>query len=379
MADLKFVDQHNMVAYLEKSDDDTEFHPIVDFLSSCLINYALTQIHAIVDSKVVVILESSVRSDLLFDDEDGTPTQTRCKRVLEQPNEPPLSKGHTSGSGVRRMEHTFELKNTVPPTPHDLPLTEGYTPGSDEEPSLDIEDSPKQERMVDKLDKDENVNLFSEQGEVHETAKPLNDDDATLAETLLNIKRSTTKDKRKDKREEDVDKGDQTQDIDWNDPKVLRYHALQNRVFSNAEVRKNMCTYLKNRGGYKQSYFKGMKYEDIRPIFERKQKLDEQTEEEVEAQVDSDQEVGGMKLYMRIVPDEEIAIDAIPLSTKPSVIAEYKIVKEGKIRIEAIGLLRSCIDGWHNSSIKRGASPLDLTTGGGPLLFGGGEHAGGSH
>ncbi|GJX99956.1 hypothetical protein Tco_0356975 [Tanacetum coccineum] len=70
---------------------------IVDFLSTCLINYALTvsptiyasyieqfwntatsktvnsvkQIHAIVDGKAVVISESSVRNDLLFDDEDG--------------------------------------------------------------------------------------------------------------------------------------------------------------------------------------------------------------------------------------------------------------------------------------------------------------------
>ncbi|GKA21311.1 hypothetical protein Tco_0701300, partial [Tanacetum coccineum] len=30
-----------------------------------------------------------------------------------------------------------------------------------------------------------------------------------------------------------------------------------------------MCMYLKNQRGYKQSYFKGMSYEDIRPIFER--------------------------------------------------------------------------------------------------------------
>ncbi|GJZ07234.1 hypothetical protein Tco_0541027 [Tanacetum coccineum] len=97
MADLKFVDQHNMVAYLEKSDENAEFHQIVDFLSTCSINYALIvsptiyasyieqfwntatsktinyvkQIHAIIDGKAVVISESSVRSDLLFDDEDG--------------------------------------------------------------------------------------------------------------------------------------------------------------------------------------------------------------------------------------------------------------------------------------------------------------------
>ncbi|GJR99165.1 hypothetical protein Tco_0315674 [Tanacetum coccineum] len=70
---------------------------IVDLLSTCLINYALTvsptiyasyieqfwntatsktvnsvkKIHAIVDGKAVVITNSSVRNDLLFDDEDG--------------------------------------------------------------------------------------------------------------------------------------------------------------------------------------------------------------------------------------------------------------------------------------------------------------------
>ncbi|GKB75672.1 hypothetical protein Tco_0942567 [Tanacetum coccineum] len=57
--------------------------------------------------------------------------------------------------------------------------------------------------------------------------------------------------------------------INWNDPDVLRYHAVQNRPFSKAEVRKNMCTHLKNQGGYKMCQFKGMRYEDIRPIFER--------------------------------------------------------------------------------------------------------------
>ncbi|GJX47757.1 hypothetical protein Tco_0272947 [Tanacetum coccineum] len=51
-----------MVAYLEKSDENAEFHQRVDFLSTCSINYALT---------AVVISESSVRNDLLFDDEDG--------------------------------------------------------------------------------------------------------------------------------------------------------------------------------------------------------------------------------------------------------------------------------------------------------------------
>ncbi|GJR39159.1 hypothetical protein Tco_1214843 [Tanacetum coccineum] len=101
MASLMFVDQHNMVACLEKSEENTEFHQIVDFLSTCSINYALTisltiyasyieqfwntatsktvnfvkQIHAIVNDRAVVISKSSVRNDLLFDDEDEPLTE----------------------------------------------------------------------------------------------------------------------------------------------------------------------------------------------------------------------------------------------------------------------------------------------------------------
>ncbi|GJT93635.1 hypothetical protein Tco_1082480 [Tanacetum coccineum] len=62
----------------------------------------------------------------------GVPAHTRSERVLEKPNEPPLSEGHTSRSGEGSMEYHFELTDNVPPTPHDLPLSGGNTPGSDE-------------------------------------------------------------------------------------------------------------------------------------------------------------------------------------------------------------------------------------------------------
>ncbi|GJW28347.1 putative ribonuclease H-like domain-containing protein [Tanacetum coccineum] len=68
---LKFVDQHNMVACLEKSEGNANFHEIVDFLSASSLHYALTLIHATVDGKTIVISESSVRSDLHFNDKDG--------------------------------------------------------------------------------------------------------------------------------------------------------------------------------------------------------------------------------------------------------------------------------------------------------------------
>ncbi|GKC28316.1 hypothetical protein Tco_1035610 [Tanacetum coccineum] len=42
MADLALVKQHNMVAYLEKTEENVEFHHILDFLTSSSINFAFT-------------------------------------------------------------------------------------------------------------------------------------------------------------------------------------------------------------------------------------------------------------------------------------------------------------------------------------------------
>ncbi|GJZ45402.1 putative ribonuclease H-like domain-containing protein, partial [Tanacetum coccineum] len=96
MANLEVVDQHNMVACLEKTKGNSDFHEIVDFLASSSIHHALTvsptiytsyieqfwntassqtvndlkQIDATVDSKAVVVTEASIRSSLLFNDAD---------------------------------------------------------------------------------------------------------------------------------------------------------------------------------------------------------------------------------------------------------------------------------------------------------------------
>ncbi|GJU06140.1 hypothetical protein Tco_1122570 [Tanacetum coccineum] len=49
------------------------------------------------------------------------------------------------------------------------------------------------------------------------------------------------------------------------------------------------------------------------------------------SKVDDDQEAAKIKELMKIVPDEEeVAINAIPLATKPSTIVDWKIHKEGK-------------------------------------------------
>ncbi|GKE73658.1 hypothetical protein Tco_1535699, partial [Tanacetum coccineum] len=62
---------------------------------------------------------------------------------------------------------------------------------------------------------------------------------------------------------------------------------------------------------------------------------DELEQEKAKKQkIDDDQEEAKMKELMEVIYDEEgVAIDAIPLSTKPPSIVDYKIIKEGNIDI----------------------------------------------
>ncbi|GJZ86081.1 hypothetical protein Tco_0657691 [Tanacetum coccineum] len=97
MAILESCPKHNMVAYMENTDGNTEFYEIISFLTRSSIHYALTvspvvsttfveqfwmsvkskiinnvrYITAKVVGKPVSISEASIRSDLLFNDADG--------------------------------------------------------------------------------------------------------------------------------------------------------------------------------------------------------------------------------------------------------------------------------------------------------------------
>ncbi|GKC83304.1 hypothetical protein Tco_1139021 [Tanacetum coccineum] len=50
---------------------------------------------------------------------------------------------------------------------------------------------------------------------------------------------------------------------------MIRYQALKKKPVTIAQATKNMKIYLKNMAGYKMTNFKGMRYEQIRPIFEK--------------------------------------------------------------------------------------------------------------
>ncbi|GKA73316.1 hypothetical protein Tco_0779532 [Tanacetum coccineum] len=49
--------------------------------------------------------------------------------------------------------------------------------------------------------------------------------------------------------------------------------------------------------------------------------------------IDDDQEEDEMKKHIEIIIDEEeIAVDAIPIATKPPIIVDWKIISEGKMK-----------------------------------------------
>ncbi|GJZ43150.1 hypothetical protein Tco_0590405 [Tanacetum coccineum] len=76
---------------------------------------------------------------------------------------------------------------------------------------------------------------------------------------------------------EKLDEREETDNIDWNtvaeqvqerqSDTIKRYQTLKKKPVSVAQARKNMMIYLKNMAGYKMGYFKGMSYDEIRPIF----------------------------------------------------------------------------------------------------------------
>ncbi|GJX88074.1 hypothetical protein Tco_0340088 [Tanacetum coccineum] len=169
-----------------------------------------------------------------------------------------------------------------------------------------------------------------------------------------------------------------TKQIDWNDPSVIRYHTQKMKPKTVAQARKNMIKYLKNQGNYKISDFKGMSYNEIRPIFEKvwdfnqhiepmdmehgseKMKSPEKIEEEEEVdtqkkmkevvkesgakrkkslprkrrtvkrqKLEEDAEKEKLKGFLDIIPREDVAEDVESLFTKGDFSSKnYKVLSE---------------------------------------------------
>nr|GEX15722.1 hypothetical protein [Tanacetum cinerariifolium] len=120
---------------------------------------------------------------------------------------------------------------------------------------------------------------------------------------------------------------DHVQRKEKEDNVVMRYQALKRKPQTEAQARKNMI-YLRNMAGFKMDYFKGMKYDDIRPIFVKyfnynlaflentKEQMEEEDNRALKRANESkaekaakkqklNEEVAELKRHIQIVPNDE--------------------------------------------------------------------------
>ncbi|GKB98220.1 hypothetical protein Tco_0984357 [Tanacetum coccineum] len=137
--------------------------------------------------------------------------------------------------------------------------------------------------------------------------------------------------------------------IDWNDPSVIRYHALNMKPKTIAQARRNMVKYLKNQGNYKIKHgsermksHEKIEEEDVdtqkemtevskESIAKRKKYLPRKsTRSTVKRQkMELDDEKEDLKGYLDIVPREDVAEDVESLSTKGDGSSKnYKVLSE---------------------------------------------------
>nr|GFA76137.1 hypothetical protein [Tanacetum cinerariifolium] len=284
------------------------------------------------------------------------------------------------------------------------------------ESSNDIEDVFNQERMIDDLDKDEGIELVVDQGrmiddldkdegielvvdqaeiyhlDLDHPSKVLSmqEDDSEVQEVVkvvttaklitevvtaatsqvsaanATISAAKLKYARKLHKEINKDHEEINKDIDWdaainhvkqkskeNPQYIKRYQVMKKRPQTESEARKNMMIYLNNTVGYKLYFFKGMSYDEIRPIFQARfdanmrfllksgVEMEEEDREvlksinETPAQKaakrrklnEEAQEVEDLKKHLEVANhvDDDVFTEATPLARKVPVV-DYQIV-----------------------------------------------------
>nr|GEV78532.1 hypothetical protein [Tanacetum cinerariifolium] len=99
-----------------------------------------------------------------------------------------------------------------------------------DEPVMEKEESSKQGKTIVDIDADVEINLEKVQAEAYNL---------------------------------DLDQIERLTDV------VMKYQALKRKPLTEAQARRNMIVYLKNIAGYKMNYFKGISYDEIRPLFKK--------------------------------------------------------------------------------------------------------------
>nr|GEZ99815.1 hypothetical protein [Tanacetum cinerariifolium] len=225
------------------------------------------------------------------------------------------------------------------------------------ESSDDKENVFNQGRIIVDMDQDERIELVlsmqEDDTEVQEAVEIV-----TTAKLMTEVVTAAATQEEINKEHEEAYKN-----IDWNaaldhvhskEPQYIkRYHGIKKKPQTESEARKNTIFYLKNTEGYKMDFFKGMKYDEILPIFQAKFDANmrflfkSREEMEVEDQEiiksinetptqkaakrrklgEEAQETKDLRKRLEIVKDEDddVFVEATPLAQKVPVV-DYQIV-----------------------------------------------------
>nr|GEV55999.1 hypothetical protein [Tanacetum cinerariifolium] len=304
-----------------------------------------TQIHAKVNGKTIVITKSSVKRDLQFNDEDvfndeyDTPFHTKKVFANMRRKGKDFSRRVTPLFETMLIQHQAEMgeDETIHEERGDIVEKAATTAASLDAECQDtiLGDRPAQTRF-DRLFKqsyelpllrvntlrsgDDRFGNYSSKEESKEVGKE------------EKVKNSTT--------QEDVIQNDaEIQGRYGHDTKInttstsitpAKPVTTVSALITTASVFVSAAEPMKVRAEGSKTRAEGSSKragEELESDKSKKKKLDEK----VEAKVDNDQEEAEMKMYMKIVSDDEVATNAIPLATKPPIIVDWKIIKEGKI------------------------------------------------
>nr|GEV17536.1 ribonuclease H-like domain-containing protein [Tanacetum cinerariifolium] len=206
---------------------------------------------------------------------------------------------------------------------------------------------------MDLLDDEE---VFAESVDVAKQAKEIvvdKDiiDDITLDKALMEIKSAKPNiDKvvTQEPEQERLEAEEQEQLTDAKKPKLFmeflekrgkffaakRAEEKRNRPPKKSQQRSIMCTYLKKHGRIQAQQFEEQSSKKVEAKITHKEsskragdKLEQETAKK--QKIVDDKETTNQKQLVKIIPEEDIAIDIIPLAVKTSII-DWKIYKEGK-------------------------------------------------
>ncbi|GJW26420.1 zinc finger, CCHC-type containing protein [Tanacetum coccineum] len=294
-----------------------------------------------------------------------TTTRPKARGVVVQ--EPSEFKIKTSSPQVSQPSKTKDKGKEIMIEP-EVPLKRKDQVALDEEMARNLEAQLQaklieEEKMARKKEEEANIALI----ESWENTQAMMEADRLLAERLQTREQEDLTDKEKAKLfMEFIEKRRKHF-------AALRAKEKRNRPPTKAQKRNQMSIYIKHMGGYKHNQLNGRSYDEIQKLFDKEMKRvnffvamnsealeisgkkdkssskkaeiaqdssakrvgdklesdkskKQKTDENKEVEVDNEAE---LKKHMVLVKDDDIAIDAIPLATKPPVIVEYKLIKEG--------------------------------------------------